>query len=313
MDIIVRITDSSVNTGPTFNLYSNVDNYTTAFVTNVSKASLLSGYYTNLAPANTVTVRVKSVGSTCNNYIDVSVLPPTTTTTTTYPVTVDFTLEIVTNNLYANPAISISNFTGASSGKYTASPRPVLTQADASNSYFYVTPPDAPLTYLLYYYAGNNQPPTNYGWPPGTYWVGVRDFDNYLNMKVKSITVPATTTTTTTLFPPSTTTTTTTLGQLDFTLTSSCLFPSPSPLNPTISTSNYTGVTSGSVYFSAQPKLTESEAIANIFTGISYTNASPITYSGVSGYTVGQTYWVAMQDASNPSRIKTKSVVIVAC
>lgn len=182
MDIIIRITDSSINTGPTFNLYSNVDNYTTPFVTNINKSSLLSGYYTNLAPANTTTVRVKSVGPTCNNYIDVPVLPPTTTTTTTFPVTIDFVLEEYNGYPYANPAIRTRNYTGGS-GKYQISVQPFATEASAQN----------PGNYSLYdytnydYLASSNQPPTNIGWPPGTYWIGVRDTENPRNKRVKSI------------------------------------------------------------------------------------------------------------------------------
>jgi hypothetical protein len=196
MDIIVKITDSSPSTGPTFNLYSNVDNYTTAFVTNVSKASLLSGYYTNLAPTNTTSVRVKSMGVDCTNFVTVNITPTTTTTTTAYPVTVDFTLEISTSYVYANPAILSRNWSGSPSGLYAMTATWYTSEEEASDPYGYSS---LPYTNHTYWYAGGNQPPTNYGFPPGTYWFGVRDFNNYLNMKVKSFTVlPSTTSTTTT-------------------------------------------------------------------------------------------------------------------
>lgn len=184
MDIIVRITDSSVNTGPTFNLYSNVDNYTTAFVTNVSKSSLLSGYYTNLAPVNTATVRLKSVGATCNNYIDVPVLPPTTTTTTTFPVTVDFVLEEINSFPYANPGMRTSGYTGGS-GRYQITIQPFATEALARNPGNYSINDYMSYTYL----ASGNQPPTNIGFPPGTYWFGVRDTENPINKRIKSIVI----------------------------------------------------------------------------------------------------------------------------
>jgi hypothetical protein len=84
MNIIITLTTAGTDTGP-FSLFSNVDGYTTAFVTGVSKAALLAGYSTNLAPVGTTTVRVKSTGL-CSNYIDiVLVLPTTTTTTSTCP------------------------------------------------------------------------------------------------------------------------------------------------------------------------------------------------------------------------------------
>jgi hypothetical protein len=196
MDIIVKLTTAGASIGPTFNLYSNVDNYTTAFVTNISKASLLSGYYTNLAPANTTTVRIKSMGVDCTNFVNVTVLPPTTTTTTTFAVTIDFTIEIVTNNIYANPAIITYGYTGSPSGKYGITTIWKSTEAEASNPYNYGSTTHMNWTY---FYQGFNQPPINYGFPPGTYWFGVRDFDNYLNMRVKSMTVPETTTSTTTI------------------------------------------------------------------------------------------------------------------
>lgn len=196
MDIIVKLTTAGVNVGPTFDLYSNVNNYTTAFVTNVSKASLLSGYYTNLAPTNTTSVRVKSMGIDCTNFVTVNVTPTTTTTTTAYPVTVDFDIQIVYNLAYANPAIRIDNFRGGSS-TYNISPTWQPTQSAANNPYNYSAPAFTPTVYT-YLYEGFNQPPINYGFPVGqTFWFGVRDNNNYRNMRVKSVTIPATTTSTT--------------------------------------------------------------------------------------------------------------------
>lgn len=199
MDIIVKLTTAGTNIGPTFNLYSNVDNYVNPFVTNVSKASLLSGYYTNLAPTNTTSVRVKSMGVDCTNFVTVNITPTTTTTTTAYPVTVDFDIQVLTTFTYGNPAILISNFTGSSSTYNIVSPWQT-TESGARNPYNYSAPSFTPTSYV-YFYAGENQPPINYGFPPGTYWVGVRENGNYLNMRVKSITVLPTTTTTTTTAP----------------------------------------------------------------------------------------------------------------
>lgn len=197
MDILVTLTTAGANIGPTFNLYSDVDNYVTPFVTNVSKASLLSGYYTNLAPINTTIVRVKSMGVDCTNFVTINITPPTTTTTTTYPVTVDFDIEILTNYLYANPCVRTSNYRGGS-GQYNISPVWQPTESIANNPYSYSAPGYFPTNYL-YFYSGFNQPPTNYGFPPGTYWFGVRDANNYFNMKVKSVIIlPPTTSTTST-------------------------------------------------------------------------------------------------------------------
>jgi hypothetical protein len=80
MTITITLTTAGTDTGP-FSLFSNVDGYTTAFVTGVSKAALVAGYSTSLAPVGTTTVRVKSNGL-CTNYIDIVLALPTTTTTT---------------------------------------------------------------------------------------------------------------------------------------------------------------------------------------------------------------------------------------
>lgn len=81
MTITITLTTAGTDTGP-FNLFSDVDGYTTAFVSGVSKAALVSGYTTTLAPVGTTIVRVKSTGL-CSNYIDIILALPTTTTTTT--------------------------------------------------------------------------------------------------------------------------------------------------------------------------------------------------------------------------------------
>ena len=65
--------------GP-FDLFSNVDNYTVAFDTQVPAASLTAGYIV-VAPAGTSTVRVCSTG-VCTNCVDIPTNCPTTTTTT---------------------------------------------------------------------------------------------------------------------------------------------------------------------------------------------------------------------------------------
>ena len=81
MDITITLTTAGADTGP-FNLFSDVDGYTTAFVTGVSKSALVAGYTTSLAPVGTTIVRVKSTGL-CSNYIDITLSLPLTTTTTT--------------------------------------------------------------------------------------------------------------------------------------------------------------------------------------------------------------------------------------
>jgi len=78
---VITLTSAGTNTGP-FNLLSDVDSYTTPFETNISKASLVAGYTSNLIPNAAIVIRVKSNNVTCPNYIDL-VYPGFTTTTTT--------------------------------------------------------------------------------------------------------------------------------------------------------------------------------------------------------------------------------------
>ena len=74
------------STGPTFDLYSNVDNYVTAFETGVLKTTLMStnGYTSTVVPDSATTIRVKSIG-TCTSYgeYNLSSIPPTPTPTPT--------------------------------------------------------------------------------------------------------------------------------------------------------------------------------------------------------------------------------------
>lgn len=81
MTVLITLTTAGSDSGP-FNLFSNLDDYTSAFETGVSKAALLAGYSSALVPDYTTTVRVISTG-VCVNYVDIAIETITTTTTTT--------------------------------------------------------------------------------------------------------------------------------------------------------------------------------------------------------------------------------------
>lgn len=78
MYLYLSISNAGADAGP-FDLYSNVDNYISAFATDVPKDSLEKGYPTK-APDGTTDVKIKSVNQFCNNSV---IVPITTTTTTT--------------------------------------------------------------------------------------------------------------------------------------------------------------------------------------------------------------------------------------
>ena len=94
--VSITLTLAGVDTGPTFSLYSNVDGYTTAFATGVSKASLVAGYISTVVPNGTTTIRVSSPG-TCQTYVDLNVVTSTTTTTSTSTSTSTTTSTTTTN------------------------------------------------------------------------------------------------------------------------------------------------------------------------------------------------------------------------
>lgn len=82
MTVYITLSVAGTDSGP-FDLYSDLDGYTSAFESGVSRASLLAGYASSLVPDYTTTIRIKSNGTLCTNYVDLDVNPLTTTTTTT--------------------------------------------------------------------------------------------------------------------------------------------------------------------------------------------------------------------------------------
>ena len=94
MNVLITLTTAGADTGP-FNLYSNVDNYTTAFETNISKGILVAGYTSTIVPPGTTAVRVWSMGI-CANYVDIILTVPATTTTTTTSAPVGTTTTTTT-------------------------------------------------------------------------------------------------------------------------------------------------------------------------------------------------------------------------
>ena len=70
----ISLTSAAIDTGP-FDLYSDVDSYTTPFESGVSKSSLLAGFLSSSVPDLTVVCRVQSTG-VCTNYVDMPINDP---------------------------------------------------------------------------------------------------------------------------------------------------------------------------------------------------------------------------------------------
>ena len=70
MTAIITLTTAGADTGP-FNIFSNVDNYVTAFEINISKTSLLQGFTSINIPNGATILRVKSMEA-CTSFIDIN-------------------------------------------------------------------------------------------------------------------------------------------------------------------------------------------------------------------------------------------------
>ena len=81
MTILITLTTVGIDCS-TFDIYSDVDGFLSAFETDVPKASLSTGFSSANAPDGTTIIRVKAKGL-CSNYIDLNLdASPITTTTT---------------------------------------------------------------------------------------------------------------------------------------------------------------------------------------------------------------------------------------
>jgi hypothetical protein len=92
MTVLITLTLAGTDVGP-FDIYSNIDGYTTPVVTGISRATLLAGYYATV-PDGTTEVLVQSTG-TCNTQLYLNVSGNTTTTTSTSSSTTTTTTTVL--------------------------------------------------------------------------------------------------------------------------------------------------------------------------------------------------------------------------
>jgi uncharacterized protein (TIGR02145 family) len=105
MTVLITLTTAGTDSGP-FNLYSNLDGYTSAFEVGVSKSALLAGYSSSLVPDFTTTIRVLSTG-VCTNYIDILLAPLPTTTTTSSSTSTSTSTSTTTSTTTTVPLVTI--------------------------------------------------------------------------------------------------------------------------------------------------------------------------------------------------------------
>jgi hypothetical protein len=72
MSVLIQLTAAGTDSGPLFNLFSDVNNYSSPFESGISKTALLTGYTTSVVPALASIIRVKSAGN-CLNYVDLQI------------------------------------------------------------------------------------------------------------------------------------------------------------------------------------------------------------------------------------------------
>ena len=104
MTILITLTTVGIDCS-TFDIYSDVDGFLSAFETDVPKASLSAGFSSANVPENTTIIRIKSKGL-CSNYIDINLSSITTTTTTSSTSTTTTTTTII-------PSIACSEYTSS--------------------------------------------------------------------------------------------------------------------------------------------------------------------------------------------------------
>ena len=116
MTVLITLTTVGIDCS-TFDIYSNVDGFLSAFETDIAKGSLLTGFSSANVPDGTTVIRVKAKG-VCTNYIDITLptitttttttifIPPTTTTTTSSTSTTTTTTTII-------PSIACSEYTSS--------------------------------------------------------------------------------------------------------------------------------------------------------------------------------------------------------
>ena len=133
MIVQIILTTAGANTGPNFDLYSDVDSYEIPFETSVPKAALVAGYISNVVPDGTTVIRVVSFG-TCNTAVNINVLIlPTTTTTTTYYVPI-LTTTTTSTSTSTTTTTSTSTSTTTTTSTSTSTTTTTTTEAPTTTT-----------------------------------------------------------------------------------------------------------------------------------------------------------------------------------
>lgn len=72
MNVLIQLTIADIDTGPTFDLFSDINNYSSPFESGISKTALLTGHITSAVPGLASIIRVSSIGN-CSSYVDLQI------------------------------------------------------------------------------------------------------------------------------------------------------------------------------------------------------------------------------------------------
>jgi len=153
MTVTITLTLAGSDTGP-FNLYSDVDGYSSPFQTNVPRGDFLTGLTTGTVPDGTTEILVRSTG-VCQRdlYLSVAGAPATTTTTSTSSTSTTSTTTTSTPfSCITGDRNAIATCSNGDAAQFTIAPG--YTAAITPGGYYYSG--SGTRTYYAYIYDSTN-------------------------------------------------------------------------------------------------------------------------------------------------------------
>ncbi len=139
MSVVVKLLTSGVDAGP-FNLYSNVDGYTTPIAVNIPKATLTAGYTLATVPTGTTLIKATSLGL-CGNSVIVGMsegyVGPATTSTTSTSTTV-FNPNTTSTTTSTSTSSTSTSTTSTSTTAYIPYPNFTLNLIQVPSQYWII-------------------------------------------------------------------------------------------------------------------------------------------------------------------------------
>ena len=152
MTVTITLTLAGSDTGP-FNLYSDVDGFTSAFQTAVPRGDFLTGLTTATVPDGTTEILVRSTG-VCQRdlYLSVAGAPATTTTSTSSTSTTSTTTTSTPFSCITGDRNAIATCSNGDAAQFTIAPG--YTAAITPGGYYYSG--SGTRTYYAYIYDSTN-------------------------------------------------------------------------------------------------------------------------------------------------------------